>query len=108
MVVFRDDRGVKVPLFDSQVHCDQEGEKVRMEGEGRDGETEGGREKGLEEVGRERGRKGEREGEKMEWREVVRKNCTSHLYLFSSSLLTPSPTTPSPPHPGTYNDTVAL
>ena len=28
MVVFRDDRGVKVPLFDSQVHCDQEGEKV--------------------------------------------------------------------------------
>ena len=27
MVVFRDDRGVKVLLFDSQVHCDQEGEK---------------------------------------------------------------------------------
>ena len=49
MVVFRDDRGVKVPLFDSQVHCDQEGEKVSQDRKvggkerGRDGGREGGR-----------------------------------------------------------------
>ena len=58
MVVFRDDRGVKVPLFDSQVHCDQEGEKVsqdRREGgrEGRDGGREGGREEEEKEKKRE-------------------------------------------------------
>ena len=47
MVVFRDDRGVKVPLFDSQVHCDQEGEKVSQDRKvggkerGRDGGMEG-------------------------------------------------------------------
>ena len=45
MVVFRDDRGVKVPLFDSQVHCDQEGEKVSQDR--REGGREGWREKGL-------------------------------------------------------------
>ena len=45
MVVFRDDRGVKVPLFDSQVHCDQEGEKVSQEGGGREERTEGERDK---------------------------------------------------------------
>ena len=41
MVVFRDNRGVKVPLFGSQVHCDQEGKKVSQEGGGREGGTEG-------------------------------------------------------------------
>ena len=45
MVVFRDDRGVKVPLFDSQVHCDQEGEKVSQDR--KEGGREGWREKGL-------------------------------------------------------------
>ena len=51
MIVFRDDRGVKVPLFGSQVHCDQEGKKVSQEGGGgreaqRDGWMERERTKG--------------------------------------------------------------
>ena len=60
----------------SQVHCDQEGEKVSQEGGGRERGTEGWRERGKKGE-----REGGREGEKMEWKEVVIKNCSSHLYV---------------------------
>ena len=53
MVVFRDDRGAKMPLFDSQVHCEQEGEGVSG---GRRGVSGMRREGGEEEEGR--GREG--------------------------------------------------
>ena len=96
MVVFRDDRGVKVPLFDSQVHCDQEGEKVGKLGE--EGDEEGGRKEGRrEESCKEReGRRRKRKLLKGSWKwEGGDEDELHSFYLHTCTCI------PPPPHPHT-------
>ena len=91
---------VKVPLFGSQVHCDQEGEKVSQEGGGREGGTEGGMMDGWMDGRMDGWMEGGREGGREEGRKERMEGSYIKKLHFSSVSLSPLPCSPPPPpHP---------